>query len=296
MIPRKPGLSVPAFDLQYCSQKRLEMLQLLSHSQQQDTDDDNADKDISLPVELFFQEDAGQQQGNNANRGEDGGGDGVLTTQSVNIGELAGSFEDSSQDLILVLRNRAKLDLLGLHEDKQTQSKQGEGQLIAGICDGLDSLFCDIHQGRGSHILDQEECVVQEGAEGIQQGVNKGHAESDNGQNLTQPLLSGGLTMIFDEADAQNTNSNDGDGNPSQSGNLFLQENHEQQGADDTGGVFDGVRDGLFQETHTEVGEGHGNDVEQGDRQISQQVHGIIVDILRQQGEDSMSAHVLLQN
>ena len=97
--------------------------------------------------------------------------------------------------------------------------------------------------------------------------------------------------MVFDEADTQNTNGDNGDSNPGQSGNLFLQENHKQKGADDTGGVFDGVRDGLFQETHTEVGEGHGNDVEQGDRQISQQVHGIIVDILRQQGEDSVGAH-----
>ena len=80
----------------------------------------------------------------------------------------SGRFKYSGKDFVLVLGYGAELDLLGLHEDEQTQSKQGEGQLIAGIGHGFDGLFGDIHQGGIGNIFNQEECIVQEGTECIQ--------------------------------------------------------------------------------------------------------------------------------
>ena len=102
-------------------------LEFFTHRQQEDTDNDDGNKGVGFPGKLFFQEDAGQQQRYNTDRGENRSGNGVYTTEGVNIGKLTGSFEYGCQDLIFVLGNGTELDLLGFHEDVQTQGEQGEG-------------------------------------------------------------------------------------------------------------------------------------------------------------------------
>ena len=93
-------------------------LKFFCHGQQQNTNDYNADEYVSFPVELFLQENTGQQQGNNTDRGEDRSGNGILTTQGINVGKLTGGLENSCQDLVLMLGDWTELDLLGLHEDE----------------------------------------------------------------------------------------------------------------------------------------------------------------------------------
>ena len=79
--------------------------------------------------------------------------------------------------------------------------KQGKCQFVAGIGNCFNSILGDIHQRRAGNIFNQEESIIQEGAEYIQQSIHKGHAESNNGQSLTVFFLSGGLAVIFQEAD-----------------------------------------------------------------------------------------------
>ena len=97
----------------------LVLLEFFSHSQQQNTDDDNSDECVGLPVQLFLQENTGQQQGDHADRGQDGSSNGIHTAQGVDIGELTGGLENGCQDLVLMLGNAAELDTFGLHEDEQ---------------------------------------------------------------------------------------------------------------------------------------------------------------------------------
>ena len=87
-------------------------LQFFADCQQEDADDDNGNKNVSLPGQLFLQEDTGQQQGHNTNRGENGGCDSVNTAKSIYIGELAGRFKNCGEDFILVLGQGTKLNLL----------------------------------------------------------------------------------------------------------------------------------------------------------------------------------------
>ena len=101
------------------------VLEFFADCQQEDTDNYNGNKDICFPGQLFFQEDAGEQQGNDAHRGENRGCNCVYTAEGVNIGKLTGGFKYCGEDLIFMLRDRAELNLLGLHEDEQTQSEQG---------------------------------------------------------------------------------------------------------------------------------------------------------------------------
>ena len=266
-------------------------LEFFADCQQQDANDDNGNKCVSFPVELFLQEDTGQQQGNDADRGKNGGSDRILSAQCINIGELAGGFEYGCEDFVLVLGQRTELNLLTLHKDEQAQSKQGEGQLIAGIGNGFHGFLGNIHKGSTGHIFNQEERIIQKGAEGIQQGIHEGHAEGHDGQLFAQTLLSGGLAVVFDEADTQNTDGNDGDGDPGEQGDLFLQKNNKQKSTNDTGGILNGIGNGFLQKAHSEVGEGHGDDIEQRNGQIDQQVDGVVVDILCQQGENCVSTH-----
>jgi hypothetical protein len=109
-----------------------------------------------------------------------------------------------------MMQDRTKLDLLGFHEDEQTQSKQRKGQLIAGIGDSFNGLFCYVNQRSAGEVVQVEN--VHKGTEGIQQGVNKGHAEGDNCQFLAQVLLSLGLACVFQEANTQNADDDDDDG------------------------------------------------------------------------------------
>jgi hypothetical protein len=76
------------------------------------TNDYNSDKSVGLPGKLFLQEDTGKQEGNDTYRRKDGSGNCVYTTQSVNVGELTCSLKNSSKDLVFVLRDRSKLDIL----------------------------------------------------------------------------------------------------------------------------------------------------------------------------------------
>ena len=81
-----------------------------------------------------------------------------------------------------MLGDGTKLDLLGLHKDEQTQSKQCEGQLVAGIGHIFDGIFCYTDQGCGGKVIKIEN--INKGTKGIQQGINKGHAERDDSQLL----------------------------------------------------------------------------------------------------------------
>ena len=267
------------------------LLQFFCNRQQQDTDDDDGDKGVGLLGQFFFQEDAGQQQRYNTDRGEDGSSNGIHTAEGINVGELTGSFEYGCQDLILVLGNSTELDTLGLHEDEQAQRKQSKGQLIAGVCHCFDGFFGDVHKGRSSNIFNKEEGVIEEGTESVEQRIQEGHDKGNNCQSLAIVFLSGGLTAVFQIADTHNANGNDADGDPSQSGEFIAHENSKQQDADNTGGVFDGVRNGFFQKTHSKVGKCHGDNVEQGNGEIANDVDGIVANVLRQQGKDGMGTH-----
>ena len=68
-------------------------LQFLANSQQENTNNYDSNEGVGFPGELFFQENAGKQQGNNANRGNDGGGNCTVAAQGVHISELAGGFK-----------------------------------------------------------------------------------------------------------------------------------------------------------------------------------------------------------
>ena len=184
------------------------MSEFFRNSQQENAENDNGDKRVGFPGELFLQEDTGKQQRDNTDRGQNGSSDCIHAAKGIHISKLTCGLEYGSQNLVLVLRHRAELHLLGLHEDKQAQSEQGEGQLVAGVGNGLDGLLGNVHEGSIGDVLHQEECVIQESAEGIQQSVQEGHDESENGQFFAIGFLSGGLTGIFYVADAHNT---DGD-------------------------------------------------------------------------------------
>ena len=186
------------------------VLQFFGHCQQENTHNNYGDKGVGLPCELFLQKYTGQQQGYDAHRGDDRSGDRTVTAEGVYIGELTGGFENSGQNFVFVHGNRAELNLLGLHENEQTQSKQSKGQLIAGIGNIFNGVFGHTDEGSGGKIVQIEN--IHKGAEGIQQRINKGHAEGDDGQFLTQILLSLGITLVFQEANAQNTDDDDNGG------------------------------------------------------------------------------------
>ena len=93
-------------------------LKFFANGQQENTDNYNADKDISLPGKLFLQEDTGEQQRNYANRGKNGGSNCVHTAKGIHVSELTGSFKYCGKQLIFVLGEGTKLNLLGLHEDE----------------------------------------------------------------------------------------------------------------------------------------------------------------------------------
>ena len=56
---------------------------LFADCQQKDTENDNCNECVGFPAELFLQEDPGQQQGNNAHRGEDGCGNGAIAAPII---------------------------------------------------------------------------------------------------------------------------------------------------------------------------------------------------------------------
>ena len=188
-----------------------------------------------------------------------------------------------------MLGNGAELHFLGLHEDEQAQSNQGEGQLVAGIGDIFDGFFRDADQGGAGEVVQIEN--IHKGAECIQQGINKGHAECDDGKFLAQILLSLGFTLVFQEAYAQNADHNDDDGDHGKGRQGLFQDDYTQQAADRAGGVLDGVGNGLLQKPHSEIGKGHGYDIQHRYRQIDDQVNGIVANVLRQQGKDGMGTH-----
>ena len=67
--------------------------------------------------------------------------------------------------------------------------------------------------------------------------------------------------------------------------------NGKQQNTNDASGILDGVGNGFFNEPHSEVGEGHRDNIEQRNGQVTDNVDGIIVDILRQQRKDRVGTH-----
>ena len=166
------------------------VLQFFTNSQQQYADDYDCNKNVSLPRELLFQEDAGEQQGNNADGGKNGSSNGIYTAKCINVGELTAGFKYCSKDLVPALLNGSKFNFLCLHEDEQAQCKQSEGQLIAGVCYSFNGIFSHVYQRRACYILDQEECIVQECTECIQQGINERHAEGNHSQLLAVLSLS----------------------------------------------------------------------------------------------------------
>ena len=87
-------------------------------------------------------------------------------------------------------------------------------------------------------------------------------------------LLSGGLTGVFQVADTHNADGDHTNSDPGEQGKLIAHENGKQKHADDTGSVLNGVRDGFLQEPHTEVGEGHGDDVKQRNGKIADDIDG----------------------
>ena len=146
-------------------------LQFLTDSKQENTDNDDADKDIGFPGKLFFQENTGKQQGNNTDRRNDGCCNGAVSAQGIYISELAGGFEDCSEDLILVLGDGTELDFLGFHEDEQTQCKQSKGQFVAGIGNIFNGFFGDTDKGSAGNIVQIEN--INKGAESIQNCIDK---------------------------------------------------------------------------------------------------------------------------
>ena len=87
------------------------------HSQQQDAEDDHGDECVGLPGQLFFQEDPGKQQGDNTDRGEDGSGNSVHTTQGINIGEL--TFALFALGLFIFMKSKkVKFGAVPQHKDK----------------------------------------------------------------------------------------------------------------------------------------------------------------------------------
>ena len=100
------------------------MLEFFANCQQENTNDNNANEQISFPGKLFFQENAGKHQGNHTNRGEDGGSNGIYSTEGIHIGKLASGFKYSGKNLVLMLRNGAELDLLCFQKDFEHGSKR----------------------------------------------------------------------------------------------------------------------------------------------------------------------------
>ena len=74
-------------------------LELFGHCQKQNTDNNNSNENIGFPGKLFLQENPGKQQRNHADRGQNGSGNRIHTTQSINIGKLAGGFEQCGENL-----------------------------------------------------------------------------------------------------------------------------------------------------------------------------------------------------
>ena len=163
------------------------MLEFFANGQQQDADNYNSNKGIGFPGEFFFQENTGKQQRNNTNRRNNRCCNCAVAAQSVHICKLTGGFEYGSQNLILVLRNRAELYLFGLHEEEQNQTKQCKGQLVAGIGHIFDGFFGDAYQRSACEVIQIED--VNEGTECVQQSIDEGHAESNDGELLTKILF-----------------------------------------------------------------------------------------------------------
>ena len=58
-------------------------LELFSHCQHQDTDDDHGDEGVGLPGELLLQEDPGEHQGHHTHGGQDGSRHRIHAAQGV---------------------------------------------------------------------------------------------------------------------------------------------------------------------------------------------------------------------
>ena len=177
--------------------------EFFTYCQQKDADDHDGDKEICFPRKLFFQENAGKQQRDNANRGNNRSCNRTVSAQGVHISKLTCGFEYCSKDLILMLGNSTKFNFFSFHEDEQTQSEQCKGQFIAGIGYVFNGLFCYANQGRAGDVIQIEH--IDEGAKGIQQSINKRHAERNNSKFFAKVLFSLGFTLVFQEANAKNT-------------------------------------------------------------------------------------------
>lgn len=108
-------------------------LHFIEDAEDDDTDHNADDDEVLLPAQLFFEENAGEDDGEHAVAGDHGRGDDGVIRNGVNIEELAGRFAQGAQALLLLLP-QAEFLLFHAYQEKEGKHRaQQEDQLIGGI-------------------------------------------------------------------------------------------------------------------------------------------------------------------
>ena len=267
-------------------QNRL-ILFAFKNTKHHNADDNGGDENILLFGEFLFKENSGEKKGNNANAGDDGSGNGAVSAHCVNVSKLTCGFANGGDCFVFMFRN-FKFNAFDHHEDEEDDAADCEGEFIGNVCDKFDVFFVNADKGAGFHF---KEIDIEEASESIDDCVAEGHCKSDYCKSFAKAFSSFNAGSAFGIAYADDTDNDYCDCDPDDGVDGFAKENYAKMGAHCTRGVFNGVGKGFFDESDSEEGTGHGNNIAKGNRQIGNKVHRVIIDVGSQQSEDCVDSH-----
>ena len=156
------------------------------HRKHQNTNDDNADKQILLFRQFFFQENSGEQQRYHAYRGKDRCCNRSVSAHSVYVSQLTCGFTNGSDDFISLL-GQFKFNAFDLHKNKQNQSADCKCKLVRNVSNQFDVFFRYADERACFHF---EEENVKETSQCIDDRIAERHSKSNDCQFFTELLFS----------------------------------------------------------------------------------------------------------
>lgn len=265
----------------------IKFLFAFKNSKHKNTGDNGTDKQILSFAELFVKENSGKNKRNNADAGKNGRCDGAVSAHGVNVGKLTCGLTDCGDGFVLLFR-KFKGNALYLHEDEKDDSADCKGEFIGDVCNKFDVFFGDSDKGAGFHFKEEN---IEEASECVDKRIAEGHHERDKRKSFAKSLFSFSAGTFFGVADSDDTCHDYGDCDPDNGFNGFAKEQYAQKGAHCAGGVFDGVSKGFLDESDSEEGACHGNDIAKRNGKICDKVHGVVCNIGSEKSEDRVDSH-----